>query len=337
MNRCFPEALLVGGEVWLPEAPFDYESGLVATAIGCNHIRCGACGELVVNARDVSGLTRRYWCRCQKRDVAGQHLIGSDEGLVNQFVTAWHCEGHPPFALPATLDGVTIPVGGPDPGTITKALQYPPFTPPGVVKPGFWVARLHQLVADEDAKARIGSAVAACLAAKDERTVSAAIGFFWLVPWASGGERLVGAARARVSWFETAEDPFDPGSSLESWLFEALKLRLVQKDASGRLADLDCLKLLEETLLAGRNPAEIVMSVCRADPAWIAQHGDDLVRRGVTDAGTIAIGLKNTAVDQIIAALRPIVALGAAERSEVIRAVERYLSPEKSRQVAGAL
>lgn len=320
-----PEAWLVGGDNWLPTEPFDFSSGLLVPVVGCNNIRCGACGQTVANARRTDSLARRYWCRCQERDVSGAHLIGADQGQVNEFITRWRCAGHAALALPSQLDGVSISATGLDTATTEWALAQPPFVAPGGAKPGFWIARLHQLLPDS-LRTTIGTTVGALLSSNDPRVVSGAIGFFWVLPHALGAAELASVAAVRSAWLEATGDPFDAGVTLEDSIYDALQRRIAVRDSSGRSADPTALAQMERALLSGKNPSEIVLSVGNADPGWLAQHAADLVSAATTDATSIVLALKSASRAQLIAALRPIAGTSVALRAEISGALERYVA-----------
>src|SRR5262245_60504295 len=91
---------------------------------------------------------RHYECKCQSRDEYGFHLLGSDAGQDREFVTAWHCNGHPPLPLPlpTELDGVALSAVAPFASIVRHALASPPFVAPGFRGTSFWVRRLYRLL-----------------------------------------------------------------------------------------------------------------------------------------------------------------------------------------------
>ena len=161
---CKPAGSLIGGKGWLPTEPFDYAWG----RFGCNKLKCGACGQwLKQHVPSTDPDARHYECACQQYDAYGYHLIGSDEGHVNAFVTEWACAGHPQFQLPATLDGVRIADDAVLSNVVTAALGNPPFVAPEIRAPSFWVQRLYRLLQQDAPHRTIGNAVAAALGSSD--------------------------------------------------------------------------------------------------------------------------------------------------------------------------
>src|SRR5690606_18856645 len=114
------------------------------------------------------GVVRRYWCACQKRAQTGRLLLGSDEGMIWEFVTNWRCDGHPALELPAVLDGV--PISEDDSvldAAVLRGLREPPFMPPDTDSPGIWVVRLYWILGEERLREKVGYAVAKCLFSDD--------------------------------------------------------------------------------------------------------------------------------------------------------------------------
>src|SRR3954470_18948101 len=101
---CGPHPALVGAKFWLPVEPFEYGWG---DLVGCNRLRCQRCEEPVRAQVLQDGERRRYACGCQQHVEIWRHQVDADpDDLVGP--DGWMCEGHPAFALPATLDGVVL-------------------------------------------------------------------------------------------------------------------------------------------------------------------------------------------------------------------------------------
>src|SRR5262249_59043589 len=140
--------------------PFDYDWGRQHPYIGCNHLRCGSCGQLVTSAITADG--RRYACRCQTRvETDVLPLDGSDQGTLHELVTAWGCDEHPALDVPGVIDGEAVTA---DPvaldALVERGLSAPPRTPPGTDGPAFWVTRLYWLVPEAPRPATRAAAAA---------------------------------------------------------------------------------------------------------------------------------------------------------------------------------
>ncbi|MEO7733619.1 MAG: hypothetical protein ABIY55_21830, partial [Kofleriaceae bacterium] len=143
MRYCKGAGALVGPNRWLPTEPFDDGWWM----FGCNQLRCAACQEPVRASLPEGKPYRHYECECQSRDEAHEHFIlGADQGQVQEFVTRWHCAGHPPMPLPIELDGVHVSAVGPFATIVAQTLATPPFLAPGFPNRSFWVQRLYCLL-----------------------------------------------------------------------------------------------------------------------------------------------------------------------------------------------
>jgi len=289
--HCVPAGSLVGARLWLPTEPFDYVWG----RFGCNHLRCGACGQPVTSSLDAAKRCRSYACACQSRDEYGHHVLGADAGQLHEFVTAWACAGHPALHLPVQLDGVAITAVGPFGPIVSQALANPPFVAPGYRTQSFWVQRLFRLLPAAAQQAQVGHAVAAELSNADARVARAVMDFFVDLPWAPGADQLAVVAERDRDRLRATPDPgsqISPASSLYARILEAIEARLlVQRDGGGQV-DQPALELARRALVAGEAATSMVFRVAARDPAWFCEHAAEIVRAQPAELEFVLEGLK---------------------------------------------
>jgi hypothetical protein len=264
---CSPGSL-VGARGWLPAEPFDYNWD----RFGCNQLRCGRCGQTVRSHVLADGNGRHYECACQRYDAYEYHLLGSDQGYIHEFVTAWDCGGHPELPLPHLLDGVRVAADADFGAIVAATLPAPPFVAPGTKAPSFWVQRLYRLVQRDDVRRAIGEAVAALLSSTEARTLRAALDFFAQLPEAPGGERVAEVvARDRARLAATA-DPTSSSYNLYERALEAITRQLAARPTAAAVA------VARAALLDGSGDSGLLYRVAAHDPEWFCNHAADIVR-----------------------------------------------------------
>lgn len=307
MHSCRDPLLVdASSETWLPDAPFDYNWGATHPEIGCNRLRCEACGAMVRNLPraaiagpgvDLSALHaiedlrghaaiatipddrgRLYLCRCQAyRAVVATPPDSPEERGPH---LPWSCAGHPPLELPCALDGIEVRAG--DLAATTRAAlpEHWPAPLPRIDKDlrGFWLARLYHVLEEDSDRAALGAAVAAQLEAPESAVRAGAIFFFLWVPGAEAAEALVRAARVHRELFRGHADPKKPSYSLEARLLQAIEFVVRSASPQSSPGSAAGLELLKEELLAGRNPADILYQVDRRDHGWLVAHGAQIGR-----------------------------------------------------------
>jgi hypothetical protein len=273
--RCVHDGALVGPNEWYPSEPFDYAW---RTTFGCNHLRCDGCGEEVTVELVDGDQARRYRCRCQSRDEYSYLVLGADRGLLHEFVTQWHCAGHPRLALPVTLDGVAIPEVGDFGAIVAATLTTPPFKPPRIDERTFWVQRLYNLVPAAAQRDAISRAVATHLGGPDVARERAAIEFFWRERRAAGAEEVAKLALRDRARLEQTPDPMKPRRSLYQAVLSPILGRLGVRNADGSAADVAAVQVARDVLLDGGGVGSMLFSLVEIDRAWFFDHAVDIVR-----------------------------------------------------------
>ncbi len=177
MNHCDTGGWVVDARP-LSADPSDFDAdGL--PKLGCNHIRCSQCGQIV---RSVAGLrprgmgpadlkaftkelpalyaaadlassprlepakaSRFYLCHCLYHREDRMHpLTEKDSEWAIGVTDVWRCDGHPVVQLPHDFDGVTVTAEGLD-ELVGKALSgwLPPRARDADKPRALWLARLH--------------------------------------------------------------------------------------------------------------------------------------------------------------------------------------------------
>jgi hypothetical protein len=236
LRYCAGEGNLVGVQQWLPTQPFDYDWGRTHPQIGCNNIRCSACGQ-PAKATPATDYSRRYRCDCTEYLVSDVTALGEPDGYrglsawENPPPGSWACAGHPALIVPSDLDGVHVsPEGFVDVARAGFAL--PPFVPPDTTGHSIWVSRLYWIL-PASLRPALGEAVAKLVLDADPRVAVRAMRFFSEQRNAPGSERLAAIARDHGAQMETIADPDHPGYTVEDELLTALEDRGGRRDDAG--------------------------------------------------------------------------------------------------------
>ncbi|MEO7733620.1 MAG: hypothetical protein ABIY55_21835 [Kofleriaceae bacterium] len=247
-------------------------------------------------------------------------MLGSDAGQLQEFVTAWHCGGHPQLALPTTLDGIEISAVGPFAAIVAQTLAAPPFIAPGFNTPSFWVQRLYRLLPTAAQQAMVGQAVAAQLVSSDARVAKAAMEFFRDIPRAPGADQVAVVAGRDRSRLRATPDPHAAGASLHDSSLETVARRL--SVLPGAPVDHAALDVGRRALLAGEATDDVIFGVAANDPSWFASHAADIVRARPDELDFVVEALKDLAVTARTQAFRKVSALSEAAKASVDRALE---------------
>ncbi len=309
---CPPDGTLVGPSYWLPTEPFDFVWG----PFGCDQLRCRSCGQAVQSTIDDAKQFRRYRCACQSRDEYGYHLIGSDAGQLQPFVTAWHCAGHPRLALPVELDGIAVSAVGPFAQIVHQTLADPPFVAPGIKTPSFWVQRLYRLLPAAAQQAMVGQAVAAELSSAEPRVVRAATDFFFALPAAAGADQVAAVAERDRDRLRATPDPVSPKQSLYRRMLEAVEQRLAV-EAGGAPADRAALALGRRALVAGEAGSDMIFRMATSDSTWFCEHAADIVRAQPDELDVVLEAMQDVPADGRARALHDLEAIDEATHDAV--------------------
>lgn len=183
MNECAHRGFLVGSTRELPADATDFQWGLRLPAVGCNRLRCSACGAIVrqhagwlvdreqvqVGATDYRARLRElydreawtglpyvqpddvyrvYVCHCRFVMESYQLALGlSTDGLFETEPIPWSCCGHPEVSLPFVIDGVTLSTESDVTDAVRRA--FTGWQPAGLDREvfGTWVNRVHARLA----------------------------------------------------------------------------------------------------------------------------------------------------------------------------------------------
>ncbi|WP_409239283.1 hypothetical protein [Streptomyces sp. PA5.6] len=270
-NFCNPYPELVGARLWLPTEPFEFGW---ASPVGCNALRCTACGEPVRSEVLPDGERRRYACGCHRRDTVWSYRIGSESDDLTPAFTDWVCDGHPDFELPSVLDGVELNEAVDWDALVAETALRPPFDPPGVELHARWITRLYRLLGAE--RTALSRAMAGLLNAEDPHLVRAAYDFFTNERQAAGAELVAGAVARRREWLAKTPDPRRAPATLLSGAALLLHERLLVVDEAGAPVDGPALTLTKELALAGIGPGDTPLTFRDYDPDWLWAHSGAL-------------------------------------------------------------
>ncbi len=319
MVSCSPGSL-IGATGWLPAEPFDYNWD----RFGCNRLKCGRCGQWVQSTVLPDGEGRHYACACQEHDAYEYHLLGSDQGQIHEFVTAWDCGGHPELGLPAILDGIAIPADGNFGALVAAALRSPPFVAPGVRSPSFWVQRLYRLMRTDGLGRAVGDAVAAQLSSSDPITLRAALDFFTQIPNAPGAERLAPFVEREQARLSGTPDPFSSSYNLYERALEGIERQLIEP-LSAPVRD-----VARRSLLDGVAGSGMIYRVAEHDRDWFCNRAADIVRAQPSKLGFALQALKAVPAHDRVRALRNLQRIDSDTRDEVHRFVSSLGEPDRT-------
>lgn len=143
---CFGGGYIVGAREWLPDDPLEYNFNIPTPKIGCSHLVCGVCGNLVRSWANIAttawskvdpsalfshqgdglpirfradDITRTYACECLWTQTPTYQALDLEiPPGTSLFRSEWRCAGHPIGALPndlstdfGTADGATLASG----------------------------------------------------------------------------------------------------------------------------------------------------------------------------------------------------------------------------------
>jgi hypothetical protein len=220
--RCENTGLLVNAKQVLPADPHELYLPGGVRLIGCNQLRCTACGSTVrqqagvwvsqagslpaalfaadwaaAPAISAQPVARLYACPCGWwNQITDCTMLDESEPM--RPTPPWACAGHPPILLPCEVDGVAL-----EPGFAIEVLvrrvmvDREPAPAVAAVPPCAWLAKLYQLLVASPNGHALASPLARAVAdllpeAGDVELRAQIIEFFRIVPGASGAEALVG-------------------------------------------------------------------------------------------------------------------------------------------------
>jgi hypothetical protein len=296
---CRSGGALVGPEHIYPQELFDFGWPLADRPIGCNHLRCSACGEEVRSGNrfgpgakfgerwleayrsadwerlvadgvlERRNIYRLYVCACNQH-VETEHRFLDEEAewQVIDPPPPWRCAGHPRFVVPGTLDGIGIAADSDFAALARRAWSH---ALPEQSFGDLWLSRVYHLMAEDPAGEQLARAVLALTRSSDPALAVEALDFFRQNPTAPGGGELVRLAREERARFAGVANPNAPETDLLYFLLQALACRV---DAGDR----EPLPVLQDELLEpGAKPGFVIDVLKRHDAAWLAAHRTEIL------------------------------------------------------------
>ena len=200
MRVCPEGGWLVDATFPFPTDPSEYHHPFAPDTVGCNRLRCAACGEAVEQA--VENASRRYRCACTTYLENTLRTAGDPDLDPGEVSLPWRCEGHPSATLPVDVDGVVVDEATDVAPVVAQALAG---DVPGGARvnargmPAGWLARLYSRLDGLPQGDAVGQAIADSLARDVGR--GTALRFYAGAPRAAGFEAVLGlSSRLTDSW-----------------------------------------------------------------------------------------------------------------------------------------
>ena len=355
VRACAPAALLVPADGWIGTLPSDQCWG-TQVAIGCNRLRCTACGQAVVQrtgcrirgdvepaqlaARDpaqwgdvagvkiASSSARVYTCACRTLAIQIATPVDSDRSDYEYNPIPWICTGHPPLQLPVALPCGAPAAGGailtgPADAPASAAFLLGPgaaaSTPPEMERNlAFGVERLVRgLWAHVDTAEALSRAVAGLVDAGDARTAARALTFFAQSPDFPGHARILDLLRERPGVFQVA-DPFErEARGLMTLAARVLVRRVLWPAEKGKAFEPADLHLCRSLAVAVPDAAPtLIYALFDHDRAWLSEHLDVLLAANPDLAGTVLYLWGQRERDALPDLARRVVAIAAVRAQE---------------------
>ena len=363
MNYCSYGGSLVGTVYWLPSEPHDFDFGGRAGPIGCNHIVCGQCGDLVqafdgcqvaeghyLQAGQLRGVAnwhgcdklvafapaRLYFCACSVRQCFGfEELDPPPDSLRSP--GPWSCGGHLTLPASSVVDGVTI-----GPGTLWSELikavvqgrlpVHPPWPEAIDAKwPALWLFRLCSLVGTPSERNAIASAALTHLGSADAGELNRVVQLFYMDPTLPGGAELAATLARRGAYYWQVQEQTGNGLYF-AVVFAVGRLALLADDRGSTVPQ--AVDAAKSELLAARPSLALLHAVAVADPSWLLHNLEAIAAAHPADVETIALSLHSR--DRVLWQ-PPLLRLGlhsAVWRQAVLAALARNLSADDLRQAA---
>jgi hypothetical protein len=354
LHYCIADGYLVDHSEWLPSEPFDYAFVVIAPYIGCNNLRCANCGKqprgavglsaprgmtareiyaLLADparapqlARDAHGHGRLYACECYQTLVFSGRGAQEPLDLITEERSPWTCQGHPPLALPARLDGIDL-----SPATDWKSLAREVFSgarTPHVDRslasiPGFWMQRLYGVL-DEPMAAPISRAVSELLLDPDESVRRGALFFFRLLWSAPGAERVAEAARDHASLFS---------GPLWDLMVEVLNARMT--DAQGRVSDVLAMEQIRQGALRPPGIGRVIHALAALDEKWVLDRGEQILLANPAEWKSVLYVLRGADPSRVARLAREALDRGWANPEAMRQLAERHFPDPLKQALSG--
>ena len=307
MNHCHKGGYLVGPEQHLPDDLTDYGMPALPT-VGCNRLRCNACGAWVRSAHGVAiaeGVTREqayeerdptssprwrryvpqyrtYFCRCNGFYEQIEHAMDDPvDDIRTDPEVDWRCAGHPIVELPHDIDGVRI-----EPGAVAEVTRralggWIPDGAPSKVKSGaLWLTRLSGRLAGTPQQPDLVREVFDAMTDEEPRRRAMALNFFVKVNSPDAIRKAVELLRGSREGYAGVRDEVTE-LSVDKDLVDTL-WRLVTPAVEG--AESVRRLVREEALRPGQGTMALYAALARFDGDWVAEHAGEIVRATPTHA-----------------------------------------------------
>ncbi len=293
-NFCLDGGWLVSSKQPLPDWPFAYKWTRQIQGVGCNNLRCTACGSTVLWRLDIehpkqpaaevyqrwqagtgedphaNTWARTYACRCHIESQQGSNPAPvTDENWGT--TTPWQCAGHPPLLTPATVLGMTMGLDNWDEAVehlahLRKSL--PKNQNETIALPlGTVMAALRGADREEFGQALLRAVRHSDLVVRCEAVKA----FTLLDVWPQWPRALAKLVIAEPRWTLGQVNPEWPTESLDWWAARAITA--IAPPTSPERADIDrAVTVLRRVVLAPGGGQFLTQALCDLDPQWSAEH-----------------------------------------------------------------
>jgi hypothetical protein len=329
LHFCGSDGYLVGPAEWLPDEPFDFHWPITSLIIGCNQLECSRCKTRVKSA--LAGDARHYSCGCSQLDVMTLQSVQQPLDPITEATLPWRCAGHPPLALPVTLDGVAL-----DDATDWPALARQVFSGARDLHPhpstrglrGFWWQRLYNITAGA-LHGAIARAAAALLLDREPRVRVAAVVFYDNNFDADGADQLAQAARDRPELFIGVKDPDSETFTLWDWMAESLGGRMTRDPLA--------LSVMKDHALAGPGVGRALYPLARQDLAWVLDNAVAILDAAPARWSTLLNALSAAPAEDVVALARMVRQRGLASEAQLLEFAQKNLAVPVSAEIRRAL
>jgi hypothetical protein len=308
MSFCFLDGYLVNAAHPLAKDASDCHVPRLPL-IGCNRIRCGACGASIrsqaglgyresnqkVDVQRIYELAdlatspdlvaepghRLYLCRC-RRWVEHSTRALNDPDAEDSFQAPrlpWKCDGHPVVELPHEFDGVLVTQDNLA-ELVTRSLHgtTPPASYPEDSREAFWAVRMHVRLAETPWQEVVVRAASAGLEDAEPKVRGRALQFFVSLELPLGMARALELLEGDRRLYAGIPDEITSvriDKTLEDSLWRVAS-PLVR--TPGRARDL----ARAEAVVPGKGRRILFDALASGDPEWVAGHVEEMVRANPT-------------------------------------------------------
>jgi len=317
MHLCHYGGYVVDSASWLPTEPTDFfRASYGIGSVGCNHLVCSACGELVRHT--LEGTSRRYQCACESYVARGATYLDNTSEIDPDPLPPWRCAGHPSFVPPGEIAGVEV----------GSTLGWSPIVGDHIVDasnlhpsidriPGFTLTRIFQALEGEVDQEALALAVGNRGADSSLRVRQAVALFMALNSNASALEpgfgRVLDAWRARPELYDDHLSAIGTGRRLKTVLLEAIAVRV----RLGTPGAPEALATWRWAALRGSGLGDHLHRAALIDAEWTKEHVEQLLDLAPADWEAILISIHVEFPMRLAPGLRRAIAEGHTTRERV--------------------